>query len=177
MYVSACACVSVNLSVYLHALLLTVIPASVFVHIVSLLPSCVYVPELMTEKPQPSFAWAETPGRLAEQRDFVWGDIVPTWAVGLTGCLYKLSSVAAGFACQQILFCSLIPRRDASCSRILPPSPSFTLVFASSAGGSMCLCVGGLKSVFILDFNVFVVHAVPLWPAPAYPLTLLCVVV
>lgn len=62
---------SVNVSVYLHALALTFIPASVFVHIVSVLPSCVSVSELMTETPQPSLAWAEAPGRPAERRDIV----------------------------------------------------------------------------------------------------------
>lgn len=144
-YLYAYAEMSVNLSVYLHALVLTVIPSPVFVHTVSLLPSCVSAFELMTEKPQPTFAGAATPGRPAERCDIVWGDIVPTWAEGLTGCLYKLSSVAAGFARQRILFCSLIPRRDASCSRILPPSPSFTFIFAFSAGWSVCLCVGGWK--------------------------------
>ena len=81
------------------------------------------------------------------------------------GCLYKLSAVAAGFARQQILFCSLIPRRDASCSRILPPSSSFTLVFLFTvwlicafvrvAGSTLCVHPG--------FFNIFVlVHAVSL---------------
>lgn len=61
----------VNLSVHLHALGLTFISASVFAHIVSLLPPWVSVSELMTEKPQPSFAWAAAPGRQAERRDIV----------------------------------------------------------------------------------------------------------
>lgn len=51
---------SVNLPVYLHALVLTFIPASVFEHIVSLLPSYVSVSELITEKVQPSFARASS---------------------------------------------------------------------------------------------------------------------
>lgn len=91
------------------------------------------------------------------------------------GCLYKLSAVTAGFARQQILFCSLIPHRDTSCSRISPPSPSFALVFVFSAGRSVCWCVAGLKLCVHPGFNVFVlVHAAPPWPAPAHPLTTLC---
>lgn len=60
---------------------------------------------------------------------------------------------------KQILFFSLIPRRDARCSHILPPSPFFILVCAYSVDGVWqdWICV------FILVFNVFVlVHAVPL---------------
>lgn len=77
--------------------------------------------------------------------DIVCGDTVPTWAWGLMGCLNKLSAVAAGFARQQILCCSLIPCQDASCSCILPSSPSFTIVFVFSVGRSLWLCVAGLK--------------------------------
>lgn len=75
-----------------------------------------------------SFACAAAPGRPMEQDNIVWSGIVPTWAQGLTGCLYKLSSVASGFSRQRILLCSLIPRWEASCSRILPSSLSFALV-------------------------------------------------
>lgn len=72
----ACECMSENLPVYLHALLLTLIFASVFVHIVFLFPSCVSVSEVMTEKPQPSFAWAAAPGRFGQSAVILFEEIL-----------------------------------------------------------------------------------------------------
>lgn len=96
-----------------------------------------------------------------------WSDIVSNWAEGLEGRLYKLYTVVAGLARQQILFFSVIPCLGARWSQILSHSPFFTLVFVHSVGGVW----HDWKCVFILVFNVFVLlHA----SAPVYQLTTVC---
>lgn len=81
-----------NPFVYLPALMLTVLRETVFVLTLSMLPSCVSDLHLITEKSQPTFVWAASPGRFVKRCNIVWGDTVPTWAEVLVGCLYKLIS-------------------------------------------------------------------------------------
>lgn len=101
-----------------------------------------YFFELMTEKPQTSPPCAAAPGRLTEQHNIVWRDIVPTWAEALTSCLCKLSSVV--FARRRILFWCLNPYWDANCFCILPPqAPSFGSAFV--IGQFMWSCSVELK--------------------------------